>query len=144
VLAASTARIDARDAVDEPFERAMTEIMGNSAIAEAARDAAIDELGALQQCISQSIQRGLEREISPLQAHRVACAIGDRANWGASAKLSEELKPAYRAVYGSVRKALRAAVPHANNLEERLTNLYAAKCELENGLAAKSLHTLTA
>lgn len=144
VLAASTARIDAREAVDEPFERAMTEIMGNEAIGTSERDAALDELGALQQSISQSIQRGPEPEITPMQVHRVACAIGERANWGASASISEELKPAYRAIYGSVRKTLRAAVPHANSLEERLTNLFAAKSELENGPSAKALQTLTA
>jgi hypothetical protein len=79
-----------------------------------------------------------------MQAHRIACAIGDRANWGANASISEELKPAYRAIYGSARKALRVAVPHANSLEERLTNLFAAKSELENGPSAKALQTLTA
>jgi hypothetical protein len=144
VLTASTAKIDARAVIDEPFERAMLEIMSDSALGEPVRDAVLEQLGALQQSISQSVQRGPEPEITPIQLHRIACAIGDRANWGATASLSEELKPAYRAIYGSVRKALRAAVPHAQNIEERLTNLYAAKSELENGPSAKALQTLTA
>jgi hypothetical protein len=72
------------------------------------------------------------------------CVIGERANWGASVALPEELKAAYRAIYGGVRTAVRAAAPHANNLEERLTNLYAAKADLENGPSAKTPQALSA
>lgn len=141
VLAASTVKVDARDAIDAPFESAMLEVMGNSVIAESAREAAIEQLGVLQECVN----RGLEREITPLQAHQAACLIAERAKWGADGALSEELRPTCRAIYGSVRKALRTAVPHANNLEERLTNLYAAKSEMEKEPAPKaSLQTLTA
>jgi len=70
--------------------------------------------------------------MTPLQAHRIACAIGDRVNWGATSSLSEELKPAYRAVYGSIINAIRAAVPRARDLAEHLVNLYAARSDLEN------------
>lgn len=141
VLAASTVKIDAREAIDAPFETAMLEIMENTTIAEPAREAAIEQLGMLQECVN----RGLEREITPLQALQAACLIAERAKWGADAALSEELRPAYRTIYGSVRKALRTAVPHANNLEERLTNLYAAKSEMEKEPAPKvALQSLTA
>jgi hypothetical protein len=136
VLSGSTAKINVEDVIHKPFESAMAEIIGNAAMGDAEKDAALEQLGTLQQCIN----RGLDREISPLRAHQIACAIAERANWGANASLAEELKPAYRAVYGSVRSAVRAAVPHAHSLEERLTNLYAAKSDLENAPAAKALY----
>lgn len=139
VLSKSTARISVEDAIDKPFDQAILEIIGG-ALADAKKDAAIDQLGTLQEWM----KRGLDREMTPLQAHQIARAIGDRANWGASTDLPEELKPAYRALYGSVRNALRAAVPHANNLDERLTNLFAARSDLENVPTAKALHPVTA
>jgi hypothetical protein len=133
VLSESKATIDAGDAIDNPLERATLEIIGNNSMADAEKDAAIAHLGALQE----SIKHGLNRQMTPLQAHHIARAIGDRANWGATSQLSEQLKPAYRAVYASLRNAIRAAVPDARDLEERLANLQAAKAELESAPAAK-------
>lgn len=133
VLSESKATIDVSDVIDKPFEEATLKIISNVAMNEAEKDRAIDDLGAFQE----QINRGLDREITPLQAHRTARAIGDRANWGTGACLSEELKPAFRAVYTSVRNAVRVAVPEANGLDERLANLCAAKSDLENVAAAK-------
>jgi hypothetical protein len=140
VLAASTVKMDTREVIEMPFESAMADIVGNETIGDAERDAAVTMLGALQE----TVNRGLEPEMTPLQAYRIACAIGERANWGAPSSVAAELKPAYRAIYGSVRKAMRTAVPHANHLEERLTNLFAAKCELENEPSSKAAQALTA
>ena len=139
VLSESKAVISVGEAIDKPLERAMLEIIGNGAISETEKDAAVDQLGALQE----EIKRGLPREITPLQAHRIARLIGDRAQWGAKSCLSEELKPAYGAVYASVRSAICAAVAEAHNLDERLANLQAAKWDLENAPAAKASHALT-
>jgi hypothetical protein len=58
-------------------------------------------------------------------------AIGDRLNWGATTGVSEELKPVYQALYGSLKTAICTAVPKGRNLHDRLTNLYAAKSDLE-------------
>jgi len=58
-------------------------------------------------------------------------AIGDRLNWGGTTGVSEEFKPVYRALYASLKMAIRTAVPEAQNLHNRLTNLYAAKSDLE-------------
>jgi len=135
VLSESKATINVRDVIDKPFEHAVLEIIGNVAVGDAEKDAAIDHLGAFQE----QINRGLDREMSPLQAHRIARAIGDRANWGTAACLSEELKPAFRAVYTSVRNAIRLAVPEACELDERLANLCAAKSDLEKVTAKASL-----
>jgi len=136
VLSQSRATIIVREVIEKPFENAMLEIISNVRMSEAEKDAAIDHLGALQE----QINHGLDREITPLQAHRIARTIGDRANWGGNASVSENLKPAFRAVYSSVRNALRVAVPEAYDLDERLANLCAAKSDLENFPTAKALH----
>jgi hypothetical protein len=138
VLSKSKVVISAADVIDKPLERAMLEIIGNSAMSDTQKDAAIDHLGAFQE----QMKRDLNREITPLQAHRIARFIGDRANWGATSDLSEELKPAYRAVYTTVRNAIRAGVPQAHDLDERLANLYAAKSDLENAPAAKASYAV--
>ena len=129
VLSKSRATINVRDVIDKPFEHAVLEIISSVAMGEAEKDAAVAHLGAFQE----QINRGLDREMTPLQAHRIARAVGDRANWGTTACLSEELKPAFRAVYSSLRNALRAAVPEAHDFDERLANLCAAKSDLEAG-----------
>jgi len=126
ILSESKATIDVCGLIDAPFEEAMLEIISNAKLSEAEKDGAIEALGALQA----QVKSGLNREITPLQAHRVARAIGDRGSWGRG--LAEELKPMFRAVYRSVRKAVDAAAPQAKDLSERLTNLYAAKSDLES------------
>jgi hypothetical protein len=140
VLFESKAKINREDVIDKAFEQAITEIIGNAALGDAEKDAAIAHIGSLQE----SINRGLEREISPFQAYRVAAMLGERVNWGTGASVSEELKPAYRTVYSSARNALRSSAPHIQILEERLTNLHAAKADLESAVAAKDSQRLTA
>ncbi len=136
LLSESKARINAVEVIHKPLEQAILEIIGSSAMGEAEKDAAIEQLETLQE----SLNRGLHQEITPLEAHKIACAIGERAKWGASAGLSEELKPAYRAVYSNVRNAIAAAVPDAINIVERLANLYAAKADIENAPQPKLPH----
>ena len=133
ILAESRAKISVHEVIDKPFEHAVLEVIGNITMSEAQKDLAIDHLGAFQE----QINRGLGREITPLEAHRIARAIGDQANWGTGACPSEELKSASGAVYNSVRNVIRVAVPEAYDLQERLANLYAAKSDLENVPAAK-------
>lgn len=140
VLSESKAVISVGDIIEKPLERAMLEIIGKSTMSDTEKDAAIDHLGAFQE----KMNRGLNREITPLQAHQIAHFIAESACWGATSCLSEELKPAYRAVYTSVRNAIRTAVPQAHDLDERLANLHAAKSDLENAPASKASYALQA
>ena len=140
VLFESKARISKEEAIDKAFEQATQEIIESDAVGDAKKDAAIEHIGALQE----SINKGLESEISPLQAHRIACTLGERVNWGTSAAVAEELRPAYRAVYSSARSALRKSAPHVQILEERLVNLFAARADLDHAIAAKDSQRLTA
>ncbi|GEM_PF-1726958 len=140
ILSGSQATISVGYAIDNPLEQAVLDIIASNALVDAEKDTAVEHLGAFQQ----SIKSGLGPVMSPLQAHRVARDIGERANWGGESELSEELKQAYRAVYARLRDALRAFVPEARELDERLANLYAAKSELENTLPVKTSASATA
>jgi hypothetical protein len=127
VLSDSKAIITAAEAIDKPFEQAMLEIIGNGEMTDLEKDAAIQELGALQE----GLKQGLQGNITPLQANQIMLMIGDRLNWGGASDVSEEIKPVYRALYASLKTSILTAVPAAQNLHDRLTNLYAAKSELE-------------
>ncbi len=126
-LSESKAIIKAEEAVDKPLERAVLEVIGNSAMSDLEKDAAIQQLGALQEWVKQ----GLQGDMTPLQVSRILVAIGDRLNWGGAADVSEGSKAAYRALFGSLKTAIHNAVPEAQNLHDRLTNLYAAKSDRE-------------
>jgi hypothetical protein len=127
VLAESKTTISVAEAIDKPLERTMLEIISNGAMSESDKDAVVQQLGALQQWV----KHGAQGDITPLQANRTILAIGDRLNWGGTADVSEELKPIYRVLYASLKTAILTAVPEAQNLHDRLTNLYAAKSGLE-------------
>jgi hypothetical protein len=128
ILSESKATIDVADVIDAPFEDAIVEIVSNVKLSEMEKDRAIDCLGAFQA----QVKSGLDREITLLQAHRIVRIVGDRGSWGIGMGPSEELKPVFRAVYRSVRRALDVAAPEAKDLNMRLMNLYAAKSDLES------------
>jgi hypothetical protein len=127
VLSESKAIISVAEAIDKPLEQAVLEIIGNGTMNDSEKDDAIRQLGALQEWI----KHGLDSYMTPAQAHRSILAIGDRLNWGGPADVAEDLKAVYRALYASLKTAIRSAVPGAENLQDRLTNLYAAKSDLE-------------
>lgn len=129
VFSDSKAKINVGQAIDRPLEQAMLEVIGNVTMSDLEKDAAIQQLGTLQEWV----KHGLRGDITPLETNRIMLAIGERLNWGGPTGIPEEFKPIYRSLYGSLRTAIRAAVPEAENLHDRLTNLYAAKSDLEIG-----------
>jgi len=136
VLTESKATISAVETIDKPLEKAVLEIIGNGAMSDSEKDAGIQQLGAVQE----SVKQGLQGDMTPLQANQIMLAIGERLNWGGSSEVSEECKPVCRAVYLNLKTAVLAAVPEAKNLVDRLTNLYAAKSEVNPKLpSAKEL-----
>jgi len=137
MLSASNASISVGYAIDKPLEQAILEIIESPGMSEAEKDTVVGQLGTLQE----QIKSGLQREIAPLHAHRMAREIGKRCNWGADSELREEVKNAYRAVYTRLRDALRAFVPEARELDERIANLYAAKADLEKTPGAKAVRS---
>jgi hypothetical protein len=127
VLSESKATINVDEAIDKPLEEAMLEIISVPAMSDLEKDAAIQQLGALQEWV----KHGLQREITPVQANQIILAIGDRLNWGGTSDVSEEIKAVYRTLYTSLKTSVLTTVPEAQLLHDRLTNLYAAKSDLE-------------
>ena len=123
----SKGTINLADSIDKPLDQAVLEVIGNGAMADSEKDAAVQQLGVIQEWA----KHGLQGNITPLQANQILVAIGDRVNWGGAAGAPEEFRAVYRALYGNLKAAIRAAVPEAQNLHDRLINLYAAKSDLE-------------
>jgi hypothetical protein len=127
LLSESRAKISVSEAIDKPLEHAVVEIIGSRAMTDSEQDAAVQRLGTLQEWV----KHGLKDEITPLEANRIVLAIGDRLNWGGRADVLEESRALYRTLYSNLKTAIRSAVPEAQNLHDRLTNLYAAQSDLE-------------
>ena len=136
VLAASAKTISVQDAIDKPLEQAMLAIIESDSMTDLDKDVAIHQLGALQEWA----KCGVRAQFTPLEANRGLLAIGERANWGGANEIPERLKPAYRALFSSLKKAIHVSVPDAQELHDRTVNLHAAKSEL---LAAPVLELST-
>ena len=130
VLSESTATINVGETIDKPLELAMLEIIGTDGRSDLEKDAAIQQLGAMQEWVKQ----GLQGEMTALQTNQIILRIGEQLNWGGSSEVSEELKTVYRTLYGNLKAAICTAVPKAQNVLDRLSNLYAAKADLDREL----------
>jgi hypothetical protein len=128
-LSRSQAQIPIADAIDQPLNDAAIDIIHNPAMTLTEKDAALTQLGGLQQSIHQSLPPGATTA-SPADLQAIKQAVGDRVNWGGATAVSDEVKPAYRALYGSLKSAIHDAVPQAATLDERLSNLLAAQNDL--------------
>jgi len=126
-LSASRAKISMAEAVDKPLENAVQEIIASDGMSDSEKDAAIQGLGSLQEWA----KHGWEGEITLLQTNRIVFAIGERVNWGGAADVPERFKPVYRTLFDNLKGAICRAAPETQNLHDRLTNLYAAKSDLE-------------
>jgi hypothetical protein len=127
-LSASRNMIDVSGAIDKPLQDAASEIIGNSGMTQAEKLTAINQLGDLQAEIHSTL--GSRISITPLEANQIKQDIGDRVNWTGTTAVTDEVKPAYRSLYGSIKNAVNNAVPEAAELNERLENLYAARTPL--------------
>jgi hypothetical protein len=132
IFSQAEATISVANTIDTPLEQATLEVIGDQAIDETQKDAAVQQLGALQE----SLKQDLGPEITPLQAYRIKQTVENRVSGDSS--VLEEAKPGYRAVCDSLTNAIHAAMPRAKHLEERLANLHRMKAELET-LPAKEL-----
>ena len=128
-LQASSAQIPIAAAIDQPLEDAVIDIIRNPAMTQTEKDTAIGHLGGLQQSIHQSLPQGATTA-TPSELQAIKQSVGDRVNWGGATAVTDEVKPAYRDLYGSLKNAIHDAVPGAAQLDERLSNLMAAQNDL--------------
>jgi hypothetical protein len=125
-LSASKKTLQFADVVDKPLLDAFNDIVGNQAMTQAEKQAAIAQLGDLQQ----SLHAGFGSDLTPLEANQLKNQIGARVRWTGTNQVGDEVKPAYKAVYASLKNAVNDAVPEVADLNERLTNLHAAQDDL--------------
>jgi len=130
LLSEAKTTINVGESIDKPLEQATLEIIGNEERSDLEKDAGIQQLGAIQEWVKE----GLQGEMTALQANQIILRIGERLNWGGSTEVAEELKTVYRKLHGNLKSAICTAVPKAQNLQERLTNLYAAKSDVDREL----------
>jgi len=130
VLSESRVIISVGETIDKPLEQATLEIISNEAMSDSEKDAAVQQLGAIQEWVKQ----GMQGEMTLLQTNQIILRIGERLNWGGSTDVSEELKAVYRTLNGNLKSAICTAVPKAKNFQERLINLCAAKSEVDKEL----------
>lgn len=135
VLSKSTTPIQVADVIDKPLNKAVSEIVNNRAMTEAEKDSAVNQLGALQK----ALKEGLGDTITPLQANQIKQAIGSRVNWAGNIAVTDEVKPAYRAVYGALKTAVNKAVPGVAPINENLSNLLAAQTDLQKLMQAEEV-----
>jgi hypothetical protein len=127
ILSQSTAQIPVADAIDAPLHQTALEIINNRATTDLEKDAAISQLGGLQK----ALKEGLGRTVSPLELNEIKQMIGNRVNWGGTSAVTDEVKPAYRALYGNMNRLISEAVPGSRTLNEKLSNLLSAASDLE-------------
>jgi hypothetical protein len=130
-LAQSEAAISALDTIDCPLEQALQELIANPSITDSQKDAAAQQLGALQEFLKHSATV----EIGALKAYRLQQTV--QSYLRSDINIVTPAKPGYRAVCENLRAAIHSAVPKSKHLEERLENLFAMKAELENLPEAK-------
>ncbi|MHB8501526.1 MAG: hypothetical protein ACYDHE_11350 [Candidatus Acidiferrales bacterium] len=131
-LASSKAKISVKDAILDPIYEATSEIINNRAVTETEKNVAIDKILELQK----SLTEGLGKNISPELANEIKQQLGDRINWTGADAVGDNIKPIYKSLYGSLKQAVNEKVPEAADLNERMTNLLAAKKVL-TGLSRK-------
>lgn len=135
MLAQSTKTIPVVDAIDAPLHQAALDIINNRAMTDAEKDTAITQIGALQK----SLKEGLGKNITPLELNRIKQQIGNRVNWGGNVSVTDEVKPAYRSLYGNFNRLINQAVPEAAGINERLSNLLSAASDLETLMKAEEV-----
>jgi len=128
VLSASQAQIPVAEAIDKPLNSAALDIIANPAMTDMEKDAALTQLGGLQK----AVKTGLGSTATPSQLQAIKQAVGNRVNWGGNIAVSDEVRPAYRQLYGSLKDSINAAVPESASLNERLSNLLSAHADLDN------------
>lgn len=133
LLSQSKMVLKVTDVIDKPLNDAMAEIAANRAMTAAEKDAAVAQLGALQQ----SLKEGLGDTMSPLQANQIKQDLGNRINWAGNVAVTDEVKPVYRAVYGSLKNAVNKAVPGSAQINEDLSDMLSAKIDLEKLMRAE-------
>jgi hypothetical protein len=67
---------------------------------------------------------------TPAQLQTIKQGVGNRVNWGGTSAITDDVKAAYRSVYGSLKEAIHRSVPGSAEIDNRLTDLLGASRDL--------------
>jgi hypothetical protein len=109
ILSQSEATIDPASTIDAPLEQVILEIIGNPAMNDTQKDAAITRLGEIQKSLKQAVGQGM----TLLEAHRIKRSLAGCLSGEIGA--SEEAKAAYRAVHDRIQQAMHTAMSQREN-----------------------------
>jgi hypothetical protein len=61
--------------------------------------------------LQSALKQGLGDDVSLVEAQKIKQQIGDRVNWGGATAVTDEVKPAYKQVYVTIKNAINDAAP---------------------------------
>lgn len=128
VLAASKSKIPA-NVLTDPIDRGIAAIQADRGITAQDAQSAISELQAMKQAALKvpTVPGATATSWAPLEANAVKNDIGGSINWAGKERVGELVDPIRRQVYGNLKNAINQSAPGSAQLNERLTNLYAAQ-----------------
>lgn len=125
----SSAQIPVKHVISDPLDIAMMDVINNGAMTDAEKLTAFTQLDELKKSMLQKVPGPTA---SPTELQELKQQIGNRINWQGTIGVTDEVKPAYRNVYASIKEAINRSVPESAGLNERMTNLLSAFSDLDN------------
>lgn len=119
--------------VTNVIDQGIKGIQANHGITAPDAQAAIAELNEVKQAALKitGVPGAAATAWSPLQANTVKQEIGANVNWTGRERIGEIVEPIRKQVYGALKDAVNAAAPGAADLNERLSDLYAARGDIQ-------------
>jgi hypothetical protein len=118
--------------VTDPIDDGIQAILKNRGVTADDAQAAIKELQGLKQAALKipSAPGATASAWAPLEANAVKHEIGDSINWQGRERVGQLVEPIRKQVYADLKDAVNRAAPGTADLNERLTNLFAAQSDV--------------
>lgn len=128
VLSKSPAKISAADAIQTPLLEQAQNVMDHFGLTDAEKDQFVTKIAELESDWNKRLAG--RTTLSPLEANTIKQDVGDVVdNWNKNTAQMppEAIQRIYVAVYESLKDAVNKAVPEASDLNNRVSDLLAAK-----------------
>jgi hypothetical protein len=118
--------------VTDPIDDGIREIMSNRGITAQDAQSAINELLAIKQAALKvpAVPGATATSWAPLEANSLKGEIGQAVDWTGKERVGELVEPIKKEIYESLKDSVNKAAPAGKELNERLTNLYAAQSSI--------------
>lgn len=128
MLANKPASIPVANVISKPLDNAMIDIIDNGAMTDTEKLQAYTQLDDLKKSMLSKVPGPMA---TPSELQILKQQMGNRINWQGTVGVTDEVRPAYRQVYSSLKQAINLAVPDAAPINEKLTNLLSAFSDLD-------------